>query len=45
MVNILSTINTETSSVKGQEVLIVENLTKIYGREIPLGFRSFGRSI
>jgi ABC-2 type transport system ATP-binding protein len=41
----LSVINSETSSVSGKEVLIVENLTKIYGREIPLGIRTLGRRV
>jgi ABC-2 type transport system ATP-binding protein len=41
----LSVINSETSSVSGKEVLIVKNLTKIYGREIPLGFRTLGRRV
>ncbi|MHA1989894.1 MAG: ATP-binding cassette domain-containing protein [Candidatus Hodarchaeales archaeon] len=34
-----------TSSTTGGDVLIVENLTKIYGREIPLGFRTLGRRV
>jgi ABC-2 type transport system ATP-binding protein len=44
-VNILSITDIGTSSTTGGDVLIVENLTKIYGREIPLGFRTLGRRV
>jgi len=34
-----------SNAIKDSDVLVVRNLTKIYGRELQLGSRSFGRQI